>query len=202
MEPCHACNGPHLVWYCNESICNWCRPNLDSHTPAKYTRKRPLDRQQKPVPSYNNNSTRSQSNGHYDPNVQLSVSTSKPDHITKLLEATKKMTKYFKKSYKHNKHTMTVLTVTTLVATSTTQLIQTNTNTNLMKQMIKYMKLLVKHIHLKLLNHNPKIRTLMTSTVWIVTLTLLQAQNDYHKLTKLLSQVKQYKICCKFPHHN
>ena len=32
--------------------------------------------------------------------MQLPVSTSKPDHIAELLEATKKMTKYFKKSNK------------------------------------------------------------------------------------------------------
>ena len=42
-------------------------------------------------------------NGHNDLNLQLSVSTSKPDHIDELLETTRKMTMYFKKSYKHNK---------------------------------------------------------------------------------------------------
>ena len=46
MGPCHACNGPHLVKDCNESICNRCRPNLDNHTPAKCPRKRPTNRQQ------------------------------------------------------------------------------------------------------------------------------------------------------------
>ena len=103
MGPCHACSSPHLVRDCNESICNRFRPNLDNHTPAKCIRKRPPNRQQNSKPSYNNNSIRSQFNGHNDPNVQLSDSTCKLDHITELLEATKKMTKYFKKSYKHNK---------------------------------------------------------------------------------------------------
>ena len=103
MGPFHACSGPHLVRDCNESICNRCRPNLDSHTPAKCIRKRPLNSQKHSNPSYNNNSIRSQSSGHNDPNVQLSVSISKLDHIAELLEATKKVTKYLKRSYKHNK---------------------------------------------------------------------------------------------------
>ena len=102
MGPCHAHNSPHLVRDCNESICSRCRPNLDKHTPAKCIRKRLPNRQQKSNPFYNNTSIRNQSNGHNDPNVQLSVFISKPDHIAELLEATKKMASYFKKSYKHN----------------------------------------------------------------------------------------------------
>ena len=42
IGPCHACSSPHLVWDCSESICNQCRPNVDSHTPAKCIRRRPL----------------------------------------------------------------------------------------------------------------------------------------------------------------
>ena len=104
MGPCHACNGPHFIKDCNESICNRCKPNLDNHAPAKYPRKRAFNRQQKSNPSYyNNNSIRNQSNGPNDPDVQLSISTSKLDNIAELLEATRKMTKYFKTSYKHNK---------------------------------------------------------------------------------------------------
>ena len=100
MGPCHICNGPHFIKYCNESICNRCKPNLDNHTPAECPRKRPLNRQLKSNPSYNNNnSIRNQSNGHNDPNVQLSISTSNPDHMAELLEATRKMTRYSKKSY-------------------------------------------------------------------------------------------------------
>ena len=60
------------------------------------------NKQQWLKPSYNN-PTRNQSNGNNDPNLQLSVSTSKLDNIAKPLEATKKMTRYFRKSYKHNK---------------------------------------------------------------------------------------------------
>ena len=103
MGPWHACCGPHLARDCNESIYNRCRPNLDSHASAKCIRKIPPSRYQKSNPVYNSNSIRSQYNGHNDPNIQLSVSTSKSDHITKLLEATKKMTKHFKKPYKYNK---------------------------------------------------------------------------------------------------
>ena len=44
-----------------------------------------------------------QPNGHNDPNLQLSISTSKPDHIAELLEAKRKITRNFKKSYKHKK---------------------------------------------------------------------------------------------------
>ena len=35
MGPCVACNGPHLIKDCTESICNGCKPNLDNNTPAK-----------------------------------------------------------------------------------------------------------------------------------------------------------------------
>ena len=44
---------------------------------------------------------------------------------------------------------MTELTVTTPVQTSTTKLVQKNTNANLVTQVIKLKKLLVKHVHLK-----------------------------------------------------
>ena len=97
MEPCHACNGPHLVNDFEKSICKKSKPNLDSHTPARCPRKRPPNRQEKSNPAYSNNSTRNQSNGHNDSNCQLSISTSKLNHITELSEATMKMTKYFKK---------------------------------------------------------------------------------------------------------
>ena len=41
--------------------------------------------------------------GHNDPALQLSVSTTKPDHISEHLEVTRKMTRYFKKIYKNGK---------------------------------------------------------------------------------------------------
>ena len=128
MGPCHACNGPHLIKDCNESICNRCKPNLDNHTPAKCPRKRPPNKEQKSNPSYTNNNIRSQSNGHSDPNVQLSIFTSKPDHIAELLEATRKITRYFKSHINTTKHSIVKLTVTTPVQTTTMQFTHTNTN--------------------------------------------------------------------------
>ena len=78
-------------------MCKRCKPNLDSHTPVRCPRKRPHSRQQKSNSSYNNSNTRNQSNGHNDPHLQLCISTSKPDHIAQLLEATSKMTRYLNK---------------------------------------------------------------------------------------------------------
>ena len=132
-----------------------------------YQEKTPLTGNKNQTPHDNNNSIRSQSNGHNDPNIQLSVFTSKLDQIAKLLEATKKMTKILKSHANITKHNITVLAFTIPVQTSTTQLIQTNTNANLTTQGIKLIKLLA-------------------PTVQIVTLTLHKTQNDYHKLTKLL----------------
>ena len=40
---------------------------------------------------------------HTEPNFELSILTNKPDHMTELLEVTRKMTTYFKRSFKHNK---------------------------------------------------------------------------------------------------
>ena len=54
--------------------------------------KGPPNRKQWLKPSYNN-PTRNQPNTHNDPNLQLSISTSKPDHIAELLEAMRKMTR-------------------------------------------------------------------------------------------------------------
>ena len=121
------------------------------------------------------------------PNVQLSISTSEQDHIAELLEATKKMTRYSKSHINTTKHIIIVLTVTTPVQTTTMQVIQTNTNANLTTLMIKLMKFLVKHVHLKAQNQNLKtLKTPITLTVWIASLTLHQTPNDYHELTKLL----------------
>ena len=89
MGPCHARSSPHLIKDCEDSICKRCKPNLDSHMPARCPRKRPPSRQQKSNSSYTNNNTRNQSNGHNDPNLKLSISTSELDHIAGLLEATK-----------------------------------------------------------------------------------------------------------------
>ena len=66
---------------CEDSLCKRCKPNLDNHAPARCSRKRPPNRQQWFNPYYNNNPTRNNPNSHNDPNLQLSISTSKPDHI-------------------------------------------------------------------------------------------------------------------------
>ena len=39
MGPCHTCNSPHLIKDSEELICKRCKPNLDSHTPARCPRK-------------------------------------------------------------------------------------------------------------------------------------------------------------------
>ena len=46
---------------------------------------------------------RNHSNGNNDQAIHLSVTTSKPDFISEMLEATRKMTRYFKISYKIDK---------------------------------------------------------------------------------------------------
>ena len=104
IGPCHACNGPHLIKDCNEPKCGRCKLNLDNHTPYKFPRKYPFNKQQSPSHIHNNDkSNRNKINHHTEPNVQLSISTNKPDHMAELLEATRKMTKYFRRSYKHSK---------------------------------------------------------------------------------------------------
>ena len=173
MGSCHACNGSHLVKDCEESICKRCKPNLDNHTPVRYPRKRPPKRQQKSNPSYTNNSNRDQSNGHNDPSLQLSVSTSKPDHIADLLEATGKVTRYFKKSHKHNNQTNTDSHHP--LQTTTMQFTQINRNVSHITLVIKLMKLLEKHVHVQTQNQNLKIlQTSMTQTVLTATMTLHQ----------------------------
>ena len=98
--PCHACNGLHLIKDYNESTCIRCKPNLDDHTQSDYPRRFSVNKQQNINPFYNtDNSTRNRINVHIKPNLQLSISTNKPDHMDELLKATRKMTKYFKKSY-------------------------------------------------------------------------------------------------------
>ena len=82
---------------------------------------------------------------------------------------------------------MVTLTVTTLVQTTTMQFTQTYTNAGHATLMIKLMKLLVKHVHLKTQNQILNIlKTPVTLKVLVVTLTLHQTQNDYHEVMKLL----------------
>ena len=104
IEPCHTCNGSHLIKDCNGSTCGMCNLNLDIHAPSMCPRQHPFNKQLSSNPFHNtDNSNRSKINNHTEPNFQLSISTTKPDHMAESLEATRKMTKYFKRSYMHNK---------------------------------------------------------------------------------------------------
>ena len=104
IGPFHTCNGPHLIKHCNESTCSRCKQKLDNHTPSKCPRKCSFNKQQSSNPihsTYNINTNKI--NNHTKPNLQLSISTNKPHDMAELLEATRKMTKHFKRSYKHRK---------------------------------------------------------------------------------------------------
>ena len=86
MGPCHMFNGPHLIKDCNESTCGRCKPNLDKHTPSKYPRRCPFNKQLNTNPFHNTgNSKRNKINDHNKPLLQLSISTNKPDHMAQLL---------------------------------------------------------------------------------------------------------------------
>ena len=180
MGSSHACSGPHLVRDCNESICSRCRPNhAYNHTPAKCIRKRTPNRQKNSHPSYNHNNIRSQSNGHNDPNVQLTVS--------ELLEATKKMTKYFKKSCNDNK---THHNNTDSHHPSTNHYNATHSDKHKCRShntCDQVNEIIGQTWASKTPSQNLKtLKTPMTLTVQIVTLTFHQAENDNHELMKLL----------------
>ena len=97
MGHCHTCNGPHLIKDCNESTYGRCKPNLDKYTQSKCPRKHPFNKQLNPNPFNNTDNTgRNKLNNYNEPNLKLYISTNKTDHMTELLEASKKMTKYFK----------------------------------------------------------------------------------------------------------
>ena len=77
--------------------------NLDNHIAARYPSRKPPAKQQQLNSLYNESPHSNSSNGHNSPALQLSISTSKPVHTSEMLEATKKMTKDFKKLYKNIK---------------------------------------------------------------------------------------------------
>ena len=106
---CHVCNGPHFIKDCNETICLKCTPNNNIHTLSKCPRRHPSNQQFNNSTSHNHTSTNTlDANNYTEPNLQLSVSTNKLDQMAELLEATKQMMKYFKKSLKQTpKHTIT-----------------------------------------------------------------------------------------------
>ena len=100
-RPCHACNVPYFIKDCNEVVCLRCKPKLDNHSPAKYPRKHPSSHPVNNNTPYRHNTRKTHEASNYtEPNLQLSVSTSKPDQMTKLLETTRRMTQYIKKSIK------------------------------------------------------------------------------------------------------
>ena len=82
--PCHGYSGPHLIKDCETSVCKRCKLNQDNHVPARCPRRKPPNKQQWLNPLYNNSPLRNQPNCHNDPNLQLSIYTSKPDHISEL----------------------------------------------------------------------------------------------------------------------
>ena len=82
-------------------------------------------------------------------------------------------------------HAILVKLIITPVQIITAHFTKKNTHASHAALITKLMKLLDRPAHLKTQNQNPKIlRTPMTLTVLIATLTLHQIQNDYHKLTK------------------
>ena len=84
-------------------VCKWCKPNLDNHAPPRCSNREPPTKEHCLTYQYDTSHHRNWSNGHSYPVLQLFVSTTKPDHISELLEATREMTRYFKKSYKNGK---------------------------------------------------------------------------------------------------
>ena len=95
------------------------------------------------------------------------------------------MMKYFKKSKKHSKthhdstggnHPSTNQCDTTHADKHKCKPHNTNDQVN---------EIIGQTNTLKPLNQNLKIKTHMTPTVWMVTLTLLHVQNDHHELMKL-----------------
>ena len=111
----------------------------------------------------------------------------KPDHMVELLEAIRKMTKYFKRSYKHSKPH---LSDNSNCHISTNHYISSHSdkhNADLRTIMTKLMRLLIQHVHLIAHPQNPKIvKNIVTQTVLIAYSIHLWAQNDYHGKTKLL----------------
>ena len=120
LGPCHACNSPHFIKDCGETTCLRCKSNLDSHTPYKCPRKWHPNWHLRNIPP-----TKVIPNGHRmnwntKPNLQLSVSTNKPDQMAKLLKATKEMTKTLQSHSNTHHHTLITLTITKIMQTHLT----------------------------------------------------------------------------------
>ena len=126
--PCHGCNGPYLIEDCRGSVCKRCKPNLYNHGQARYSRKWSPNRQHWLNHSFNNYPTRNQSNSHSDPNLQLYISTSKPDHISELLEAIKKWLHTLKSQINITDHTILIMIIITPVQVIIAHFTQTDTH--------------------------------------------------------------------------
>ena len=132
--------------------------------------------------------------------MQLSVFTSGLDHIAELLEATKKITRYFKQSYKHNK--------THHSATDSHHASTNHNTTHSDKHKCKSQntsdqgnEIFGQTCASKNIKSEPEdIKDPITLTVQMATLTLHQTENDYHELMKLLRS--SLVLCCKFPCHD
>ena len=81
--PYHGSSGPRLIRYCENSVCKRCKPNLDNHVPARCHNRQCPTKQSFPT-LYNDIPHRNWASGHNDPALQLSASSSKPDHISDL----------------------------------------------------------------------------------------------------------------------
>ena len=99
-RPYIGCNSPHFIRDCENLVCIKCKPNSDNHAQARCPNSKPPAKQQQLTDQFDISPHKNWSNGHNDPALQLSVSTAQPDYISELLEAARKMTRYFKKSYK------------------------------------------------------------------------------------------------------
>ena len=76
--PSHACNGPHFIKDCNDTICLKSKPNLNNHTPSKFPKRFPSNQPFNHNTFHNNTTRNTQENNSYaEPNLQLSVSTNK-----------------------------------------------------------------------------------------------------------------------------
>ena len=92
---CHICNGPHLIKNCNESTYSRCKPNLDKHTPARCPRKHPFSKHPSSSnPHSNDNSNKTKINNLLNQTYQLQFQPTNQTTWPKLLDATRKMTKY------------------------------------------------------------------------------------------------------------
>ena len=110
--PCHTCNGPNFVTDCDEIMCCRCKPNIINHMSSKCPRKCHSNRQLSHTTFNNSDNVNGHKINHYTkPNIQLSVSTNKPDQMAELLEATRKIMKHFKGHLNIIHHTLITLSI-------------------------------------------------------------------------------------------